>query len=709
LTATPVSAATYSETVLADAPLAYYRFEEPVDATGIVNAVNPDLYAGLATFDDLQAYPKFAQAGILTQSVGFHLYTQEGVAEKSHIEIPYDPALNPAGPFTVELWARVTSWGANNRCIVGNISGFSDGWWFRQEPGATPRWIYVQNGGGVYMAGGSITKDEWAHLVVTYDGTTFRFYGNGTQQWSAGAPAGGPKLNTGMPLCIGGEPMLGGEDFFDGNVDEVAIYDKALTSQQIAAHYEIGRTSITVPPVPASIIEDPVPVSAYAGRTARFSVNATGTTPLSYQWYKSDKVMDGKTNDLLEFTCAYADNGATFKCVVTNLYGSAASTPAALAVLTDLRVESSPASVTRTVGSKVAFRAVPGGALPVTYQWYKGASVIPGATNQTLWLSNVQLADSEASYYARIANPWNVANTDPATLAVVDRAVTVPVTGYAKVVMADDPVAFWRLNEPDGSATAVDAAGSFDGSYLPGTGTLTYGATPGIPHETDPAISVTGKAQVQIPYALELNPHGPFSVELWIKPAAPNPGPDFIDVATSEGTGPHGWLLYQMLDNSLVWVLFSENWNAGWLGGAPPVEANSWYHIVMTYDGALYRSYCNGNPVTAMSYDAFVPNGDGWTSLGFRFDGGGSGFDGAIDDVAFYNKALSLDQVQAHYNATVKVSIAQSGNNVVLSWPFGTLQQAEHLPGGFTDLTTAASPHTNVIGTTPKFYRVRIQ
>lgn len=64
LTATTALAASYSETVLADGPVAYYRFEEPANAMDITNAVNPDLYAGLATFDDFSAYPKFAQAGI---------------------------------------------------------------------------------------------------------------------------------------------------------------------------------------------------------------------------------------------------------------------------------------------------------------------------------------------------------------------------------------------------------------------------------------------------------------------------------------------------------------------------------------------------------------------------------------------------------------------------------------------------------------------
>ena len=84
-------------------------------------------------------------------------------------------------------------------------------------------------------------------------------------------------------------------------------------------------------------------------------------------------------------------------------------------------------------------------------------------------------------------------------------------------------------------------------------------------------------------------------------------------------------------------------------------------------------------------------------------------FAGTIDDVAFYNKALTLDQVQAHFQATVKLSITKSGNNVVLSWPFGTLQQADQAAGTFNDLGTATSPYTNAITGSAKYYRVKVQ
>lgn len=708
-----VNAASYADTVLADGPVAYYRFEDAASSFVITNALNPDVNQGNVIYDDFGTYPQFEQAGIGSNSVAFHLYTPEGgTAQKSNIEIPWAPELNPEGAFTTECWARATSWGTGSRCFLSSFQNYNAGWWFRQESGSTPRWLYVHDGGtGAYMAAGAITKNEWTHLAVTYDGTTVRFYANGVEKWTA-TPATALHPNGSGSLRIGGESGTG-DEFFDGNVDEVAIYSKVLTVDQLKLHYEVGRTNIAVPPTPAAVTENPVASSAYAGRTATFSVNATGTLPLSYQWYKGTAPIPGATSDLLSFNCAYADNGVTYFAIVTNLYGSATSTPAALTVMTDLTLESSPTSITRNVGSKAAFIVVPGGALPVTYQWYKGTTAIPGATDQTLWFSNLQLTEDQTTYYAKVTNPWGTTNTEPVTLTVVPRATVVPITGYAKVVMADDPVAFWRLDEPEGSSIAVDAAGSFDGEYTPNLGTITYGVASGIPGETNNAVAVTEKSHVKIPWAVELNPHGPFTAELWLKPASLNTTADFRNAASSEGlqqAGPHGWLLYHMNGgNTLTWVLFSQNWNGAWLGGGGPVEPNKWYHVALTYDGSVFRAYCNGSLTAEQAYDSFQPNMDGWTSLGFRFDGNGLGFDGAIDDVAFYKKALTADQVQAHYNATVKLGIAKVGGNIVLTWPFGTLQQADQPTGTFSDVASATSPYTTAIGTAAKFYRVKVQ
>src|ERR1017187_3217744 len=84
-------------------------------------------------------------------------------------------------------------------------------------------------------------------------------------------------------------------------------------------------------------------------------------------------------------------------------------------------------------------------------------------------------------------------------------------------------------------------------------------------------------------------------------------------------------------------------------------------------------------------------------------------FDGTIDDVAFYNKALTAQQVQLHYLDTVMLSITKSANKVVLSWPVGTLQAAPAVTGNYTNVTTATSPYPNAPSGSAMFYRVKVQ
>lgn len=700
----------YSTLVQADNPLAYYRFEEAPGESVLFDSSTSGVFGGNYISPD-GVYPKLDRPGISTNSAFFHPYTDAGgIAQNPYAEVPYAAEMNPTGPFTAEAWVRATSASsADYRSPVSAFGGWGDssGWFFYQSPdtGSGSSWVWVQKGGGIWVGGGPVTKLNWQHLVGAFDGTTIRFYVNGVLMGSADASTALP--NSGMALRIGTRDT--GYGFFDGNVDEVAIYGTALSADRIRMHYEVGLTNISNRPVSPEIVQEPQDATGYAGRTVKFTVGTDGTAPLAYQWYKGNTPIADATDDALSFVSTIADNNAQYKVVVTNLYGAVTSAPATLTLSTELTLASSPASITRKVGSKVAFIATAGGARPVTYQWYKDATPIPGATNETLWLNNLKLTDDQTTYSARISNAWNSTNSEAATLTVVEREVNVPVTGYAKVILQDDPVAFWRLDEADGSTVAVDAVGSFDGTYNPGNGTFTYGEATGIPGETNLAAAVTGGARVAIPYALELNPHGPFTAEGWFKPTTlAADGSDYRTIFSSMGSGPTGWLLYQQPDNTLAWVVFNDNWISSFIGD--PINtlvANEWYHIALTYDGSLFHIYVNGVHAIEQPYDIFTPNRDGASNLGWRSDSDWKPFTGVMDDVAFYNKALTLDQVQAHYAATIRLSATKQADKLVLSWPFGTLQEAESVTGPYVDVSSATSPYTNAIGTTSKFFRVK--
>ncbi len=85
--------------------------------------------------------------------------------------------------------------------------------------------------------------------------------------------------------------------------------------------------------IPPGIISHPSSQTVTAGQTATFSVVATGTAPLSYQWQKNSVNIPGAT--AASYTTpatTLADSGATFRCIVSNLYGSATSTASTLMV-----------------------------------------------------------------------------------------------------------------------------------------------------------------------------------------------------------------------------------------------------------------------------------------------------------------------------------------------------------------------------------------
>src|SRR5438046_5942311 len=75
----------------------------------------------------------------------------------------------------------------------------------------------------------ALTANTWAHLAATYDGATMGLYVNGVQVTSR-AQTGAIATST-NPLQIGGDSIYG--QYFAGRIDEVRIYNRALSAAEI--------------------------------------------------------------------------------------------------------------------------------------------------------------------------------------------------------------------------------------------------------------------------------------------------------------------------------------------------------------------------------------------------------------------------------------------------------------------------------------------
>ena len=255
---------------------------------------------------------------------------------------------------------------------------------------------------------------------------------------------------------------------------------------------------LTVTPVtatPATSVQ-PQSQSVQAGGSANFSVTATGTAPLTYQWRKGGVDIAGATGASLSLGNVQNSDAASYSVVVSNSTGSVNSNAATLTVTAAgvaPTIASQPESQTVGIGANVTFRVAASGSSPFSYQWRLNGAVISGATSDTLILGVVAVT-SAGSYTVVVTNSFGSVTSNPATLGVIqaptittqpaDQSVPVGANVVFTVVAAGAPPLTYQWTK-DGRAIAgatnatlaltavTDAdAGSYRVTVANGAGTL---------------------------------------------------------------------------------------------------------------------------------------------------------------------------------------------------------------------------------------------
>jgi Ig-like domain-containing protein/immunoglobulin I-set domain protein len=175
-------------------------------------------------------------------------------------------------------------------------------------------------------------------------------------------------------------------------------------------------------PVMPSLTVQPASVTVSVGQTATFSVSATGTVPISYQWQKGGTNIAGA--NAASYTTpvtTLADNGSKFDVIVSNSAGSVTSAQATLTVSASPvapNITVQPTNQTVTAGQAATFSVTATGTAPLTYQWQKNGAVITGATAASYTTPVTTTADSGELFRVVVSNTAGSMTSNTATLTV---------------------------------------------------------------------------------------------------------------------------------------------------------------------------------------------------------------------------------------------------------------------------------------------------
>jgi pectate lyase len=211
-------------------------------------------------------------------------------------------------------------------------------------------------------------------------------------------------------------------------------------SDKSATTFAFSRCKVEITtsgPVPPSILTQPQSQTVSVGENAAFNVTATGTPPLSYQWYfNTNTPLANATNATLTVTNAQSSDAGTYSVVASNAVGSVASAFATLTVTAPSApmITTEPEPQTVFVGQTATFSVIATGTSPLSYQWYFNTNTaLTAKTNATLTISNAQTND--AGVYSVIVSNYLGTDTSAfATLTVDTNVSSVPnfeMSGYA--------------------------------------------------------------------------------------------------------------------------------------------------------------------------------------------------------------------------------------------------------------------------------------
>jgi hypothetical protein len=335
--------------------------------------------------------------------------------------------------FSVEAWF-------NQYLVAGSGSGIvalgygNGGEQFVLDTGGTGNTLrfFVRNAAGLSSTATSTYAPKndglWHHAVGVCDeaGGYVYLYLDGHLAATGTIAAGSGLLASSLPISIGARESANNNpvnyDFqFIGEVDDVALYNQALSASQVQTHYFASGA----PPIVTQL--QPLNQSVNQNEEATFTVSATGIVPLTYQWADNNQSpIPWATNATITLTNVQSGQAGTYSVTVGDPYGmittnaSLTVNAGAPVIVTDVQ----PTNLLCYAGTTNTLSLQVSGTAPFVYQWFRDNLSIGGANGSSYTFT--ALAGTN-TYYCHASNGNGAADSSIATVS----ALTIPMVNPA--------------------------------------------------------------------------------------------------------------------------------------------------------------------------------------------------------------------------------------------------------------------------------------
>jgi len=672
----------YAAQIMADNPLGYWRLGEPPDPAaanlGSLGATATGSYIAPCTPGALGPRPPMLP-GFDPSNNSLGLSVPGGYASVPPLNLNTNTItvtgwVNAAGPQASLAAVMFDRWiGTAAGLTMDAAGGHGLSYTWNNDP-ATYNWT----------SGLSLPDSDWAFVALIVEPSRASLFV--AQDTNYATFSGATNFANHASQAFDGLTLFGGDiqyadRYFVGALDEFAVFNRALSVGEVFSQYAsaldgVGPQIFGGPQAPTNQL--------FVGDSLALAVDAGGTPLLTYQWRQDGADLGGATSSRYVIPKVSASDSGAYDVVISNQFMVVTSAVAVVQISTE---------TVPTISQDPIGRAVyPGGSLALTvtatggslqYQWDKDGNSIGGATDSTYVVPAVTGTDAGA-YRVTARNLRGSVTSGPANVSVV---AVVP-GSFEATIVADAPEAWWRLDDPTNSSTLMDAMGRHDGVF---NGVVELGVPGVVPGTAGTSASFGSAGYASVPFAPALNPPA-LTFECWAKTKDLT---DNLCPASTHYLGK-GTYFVTAAPGSGLWAAAVGSAGSEYYipSSAPAVtmQPDTWTYLVITFDPTnLLRLYINGQ-WDGSSFLSFDHNAAGPLLIGGR---GGSSvvpadllWKGQIDEVAFYGRALSQTQIQAHYAA------ALYGTNTA---PVFQLQPQAQV----AEIGTALTLHTRVEGSLP--------